>query len=34
MSALSMLGRPCDDLRYELLTLLEEMEADSEFEVE
>ena len=34
MSALSLLGRPCDELRYELLTLLEEMEADSEFEVE
>ena len=33
-SALALLGRPCDDLRYELLTLLEDMEADLEFEVE
>lgn len=30
MSALSELGQPCGDMRYELLTLLDDMEADSE----
>lgn len=34
MGSLRMLGQPCADLRYELLTLLEDLEADSESEVE
>jgi len=34
MGALGLLGRPCGELRYELLTLLEDMEADLEFQVE